>query len=51
VAVIFIAVLVGAASYLGLEKGMDFQETFYFSSVTMATVGYGDYLPSDANSK
>lgn len=48
----FISILViGTVGFHYLEKDWNWVEAFYFSTYTLTTVGYGDYVPTNDTSR
>lgn len=50
ITLILLFILIGTISYHYLE-GWSFIDSFYFSVLTLTTVGYGDLVPSTETSK
>ena len=48
---LFLTVLAGSTIFFRWAEGWDWVDAYYFSVVTMATVGYGDIAPSTAVGK
>lgn len=44
-AVLAISLLVGGAIFFHFQEKWSWLDSFYFSTVTLATVGYGDFTP------
>jgi hypothetical protein len=48
----FIGILaIGTVGFHYLEKDWNWVEAFYFSTYTLTTVGYGDYVPTNDTSR
>lgn len=51
VAATAVAVVAGGAVFFHLQEGLGWLDAFYFTTVTLTTVGYGDFSPATDGGK
>ncbi|MCA9485456.1 MAG: two pore domain potassium channel family protein [Nanoarchaeota archaeon] len=48
---LIVALLIGGTVFYSYVEGWSFVDSFYFTGMTLTTVGYGDFVPSHNFSK